>query len=316
MNLSGHKALEDFTRSFSRRRFIAKTVAGSCAAAVAPELLLRAGAAISSPIVVFSKVYQELKLSFDEAAALTAEIGLEGVDCPVRPAGEVSPERAREDLPRYVESLSKARLSMPLVTTSITSATTAHAEPVLLAARNAGARFYRLGFIEKKNDTPLAAQLSEIKANLKELAALNARIGIAGMLQNHSPSGHAYIGGDLSELYELVKDFNPAQIGVAFDIGHALVVHGDGWRQHFEKLKAHLNVAYIKDVKKDGRWVRFGEGELAPSGYFKLLKDMNYAAPISLHIEFDWSNKGKDKTRAALAAALKQSAAELRKWLA
>jgi sugar phosphate isomerase/epimerase len=136
------------------------------------------------------------------------------------------------------------------------------------------------------------------------------------MLQNHSPSGHAYIGGDLSELYELVKDFDPSQIGVAFDIGHALVVHGDGWREHFEQLKTHLRVAYIKDVKREGRWVRFGEGELGHTGYFKLLREMNYSAPISLHIEFDWSNKGKEKTRAVLAEALKESAAELRKWLA
>ena len=94
--------------------------------------------------------------------------------------------------------------------------------------------------------------MREIKAQLKDLAALNKQIGIGAIFQNHSPAGRSYVGGDLSELYDIVKDFDPAQIGVAFDIGHALVVHGDDWRRHFEKLKSHLKVAYVKDVTRGG----------------------------------------------------------------
>ncbi len=301
-----------------RREFIAKSIRASSAAALASGFSFRAGAEdkTSIPIVVFSKVYQTLKLSFEDAAALTAEVGLDGVDCPVRPGGEVLPERATEDLPRYVEALRKHDLQMPLVTTAITDAISPHTEEVLIAAKKAGARFYRFGFIDRKSDVPLAKQLSEIKVKLKDLAALNKKIGIGGMLQNHSPSVRPYIGGDLTELYELVKDFDPAQIGVAFDIGHALVVHGEGWREHFEKLKSHLKVAYVKDVMREGRWVRFGEGELGRTGYFRLLKQMNYSAPISLHIEFDWADKGKTATRAALVDALKHSLKILKQWLA
>ena len=116
-------------------------------------------------------------------------------------------------------------------------------------------------------------------------------------------------------MYDIVKDFDPAQIGVAFDIGHALVVHGDDWRRHFEKLKSHLKVAYVKDVTRGGRWVPFGQGDIASTGYFKLLKQMGYRAPVSLHIEFDWSDGGKSKTRAALLEALQGSARVLRRWL-
>ena len=43
------------------------------------------------PLTVFSKVYQELKLSFEQAAALTADGGLDGIDCPVRGGGEIPP---------------------------------------------------------------------------------------------------------------------------------------------------------------------------------------------------------------------------------
>ena len=53
------------------------------------------------------------------------------------------------------------------------------------------------------------------------------------MFQNHSPNApntKGPVGGDLNELYDLVKDFDPNQIGVAFDLGHAIIVHGDEWR--------------------------------------------------------------------------------------
>jgi len=59
----------------SRRDFIARTVAASSTVALCggSALPVLADGTPASPIVVFSKVYQELKLSFDDAAAVTAE---------------------------------------------------------------------------------------------------------------------------------------------------------------------------------------------------------------------------------------------------
>jgi len=78
----------------------------------------------------------------------------------------------------------------------------------------------------------------------------------------------------------------------------------------------HIKVVYVKDVTRDGHWVPFGEGAIGQLGYFKLLRQMDYRAPISLHIEFDWAGQGKAKTRAALVKALGESAQVLRQWLA
>jgi len=136
------------------------------------------------------------------------------------------------------------------------------------------------------------------------------------LLQNHSPSGNTvYLGGDLSELEQAVDGFDPEQIGVAFDIGHALVVHGDKWREYFEALRPHFKIAYVKDVKRTGSWVPFGQGDIAGTGYFKLLREMNYIAPISLHIEFEWQEPGKPKSRERLAQVLRESGQTLRGWL-
>ncbi len=302
----------------SRRDFIAKTLAASSTAALCGSSALPALAeAKSAPaIVVFSKVYQALKLNFDEAAAVTAEAGIEAIDCPVRPGGEILPEHVTAELPQYAEALRKRGLQLPLLTTAITSVSSPHTEDILRAAKKLGVQFYRIGFIPEERDAPPGKQVREIRAQFKDLAALNKEIGIGALMQNHSPAGRSYVGGDLSEMYDIVKDFDPAQIGVAFDIGHALVVHGDDWRRHFERLKSHFKVAYVKDVTRGGRWVPFGQGDIAATGYFKLLKQMGYRAPISLHIEFDWSDGGKSRTRPALLKAVQESARVLRGWLA
>jgi sugar phosphate isomerase/epimerase len=301
----------------TRREFITRTLTASSTTALCggSALPLLAVAASMPSIVVFSKVYQELKLNFEEAAAITAEAGLDGVDPPLRPGGEILPENATRDLPLYVDPLRKRGLQMPLLTTAITGISSPYTEDILRTAKKLGVQYYRLGFINTDPKAPPGQQVREIRAQLKDLAALNKQIGIGAIFQNHSPSGRSYVGGDLSELYDIVKDFDPAQIGVAFDIGHALVVHGDNWRQHFEKLKSHLKVAYVKDVKRSGRWVPFGEGDIAATGYFSLLRQMGYQAPVSMHIEYDWNAGGKALTRAALLQALQKSARVLRDWL-
>jgi sugar phosphate isomerase/epimerase len=300
----------------SRRDFIARTVVATTTTALGGGRLGFSAEQWPPSILVFSKVYQELELGFEAAAALTAEAGLNGIDCTVRPGGEILPEHAARELPQYAAALSKRGLQVPLLTTAILSVSSPHAEEILRTAKQVGVQYYRLGFANTQTDAPPGKQVREIRAQLKDLAALNKGIGIGAIFQNHSPSGRSYVGGDLSELYDIVKDFDPAQIGVAFDIGHALVVHGDDWRRHFEKLKSHLKVAYVKDVTRGGRWVPFGQGDIASTGYFKLLKQLGYRAPVSMHIEFDWADGGKSKTRPALLKALQESAQALRRWLA
>jgi sugar phosphate isomerase/epimerase len=304
-------------RALTRRSFIGRTALSATAIAASPYAISSALAAekLSPPIVVFSKVYQTLSLNFDDAAAVTAEAGLDGVDPPLRPGGEVLPERATEDLPRYVDAMRKRKLQLPLLTTAIVSTSSPHTEDILRTAKKLGVQYYRVGFVDREGDSK--KQVSEFKAQLKDLAAMNKVIGIGALVQNHSPAGHGnYLGGNLNDMREIVSDFNPAQVGVAFDIGHAIIVHKEEWRPRFEALKSHVKVAYVKDAKMAGRWVPFGEGDVGHLGYFKLLRQMGYNAPISMHIEFDWTEKGKVKNRETLVKSLKESAGVLRKWLA
>jgi sugar phosphate isomerase/epimerase len=298
----------------SRRDFLARNILASSAVLAGMEPWLSRGEQKwPVPVVLFSKVYQILRLSFEEAAEVTAEAGLDGVDPPVRAGGEILPEHAAEELPRYAQRLRQRGLQLPFVTTDITSVSSPHAEQVLRTAKELGVGSYRLGFFQRRKDVPLRQQLVEIQAQLKDLAALNKELGLGAVFQNHS--GETTLGGDLGDLQAIVRGFDPAQIGVAFDIGHALVAHGKDWRVRFEALKSHIKVAYVKDVTWAGRWVRFGQGALGELGYYSLLKAMNYQVPIELHIEFDWGESGKSQDRPGLVKALKDSAQVMRRWL-
>jgi sugar phosphate isomerase/epimerase len=303
----------------SRRGFISRfSLAASAAALTAGALPRCFGAGFDSlPVVVFSKIFQELKLGFEEVAADTAAAGLDGIDCPVRPGGEIPPERAADQLPRYAGILAKHKLRLALLTTAITSPSSPRAEEILRTARKLGVRYYRLGFQEHRAGAPFERQLGEIRAQLKDLAAMNREIGVCAVFQNHSSTGKiTSVGGDLNELCQIVEGFDPAEVGVAFDLGHAILVHGDGWRPFFDRLKRHLCIAYVKDAKPKEGWVPFGRGDFARAGYFEQLKRLGYKNPFSLHIEFDWTSGGREKNRTALIRALRESTLVLRRWLA
>ncbi len=324
----------------SRRSFLESTGRTACVGATGALLGGRGFAADGAnlaipPVAIFSKLFQELKLNFERSAEVTAEAGLDGIDCAVRAGGEIEPERAADDMPRYADALAKHGAKMLLLTTGILGVDSPNCREILATAKKLGIRYYRLGFWRKPADAAAAERyLSEIKARLKDLAALNRELGVCALFENHSAPGtkvggtqpeasarnpspgsksSGMAGGDLGELYEIVKDFDPDQIAVAFDLGHAIIMHGDEWQAHFERLKSHIKVAYIKDVGRTSRFVPFGQGEFAKTDFFTLLKRMNYRAPISMHIEYNWAADG-EKTRAAMVEMLKSNRRVMGQW--
>ena len=252
------------------------------------------------PVAVFGKIFQELKLDFAQSAQTAAEAGLDGVDCAVRPKGEIFPEQATEQLPRYADALAKHKLRLLLLTTDIHGVDTPHVREILNAGKKLGVSDYRIGNWLHKPEVPAKKLCDEIRARLKELAAMNGELGVCALVQNHSSwagEGRGPAGGDLDELYDLVKDFDPQRIAVAFDLGHAIITHGDAWRPRFEKLKPHIRVVYVKDVRRPSQFVPFGQGEFARSGFFPMLAKMNYSAPLSLHVEYEWAPGGRRRAR-------------------
>lgn len=298
----------------SRRHFLAQVSLGAAAAVIGrcAEPPTRAAEPEFPPVAVFSKICQELHLDFDATAEVAAQAGLDGIDCPVRPGGQVLPARVADDLPRFAQALERHRVRMLLLTTAIKGTNSPAAETILRTARALGVKYYRLGYWNYRAGTSPQKVLDEARAQLKDLAAMNKELGTCALLQNHA--GTDLVGAKVRDFWELANGFSPDEVAIAFDIGHALHELPQTWQEEFDRLKSHCRVAYVKDWKTGVGFVPFGEGEIAASGFFKRFKTVQVGAPLSLHTEYDWTDGGRNKTPAGLAAALRRDMRVTQEW--
>lgn len=271
----------------SRREFLAG-LAGLGAATVLTPSVMAAEAAPKRPLIVFSKAFQEL--NYEDTADLVAEIGWDGIECPLRRGGQILPERVDEDLPRMVEALKKRGKAIYIATTDIREATP-QAEKVLRACAKHRIHLYRMAYWRYEPKRSIPEQLNEIKPRLKDLVAMNKELGVCAGYQNHSGPG-GYVGAPVWDLHELFKDLPAEQIGVFFDIGHATVEGGYAWQTHARLLEPRFKSVYVKDFawQKAGngwtsKWCPLGQGMISRE-FFRQLSQSAFAGPIAHHLEF------------------------------
>ncbi len=300
----------------TRRRFVIRTSAAAAVSLAAPASILADKSKNSAdrwPILGFSKPFQDL--SFDDAADVAAEVGWDGIECPVRPKGQIEPERAADELPKLVEALRKRGLEIGVMTTRIKSVDGPHTEALLRLAAKLGIRRYRTDYWKYDRSRPIPEQLAEIRAQLRDLAALNREIGIQGCYQNHS--GRGYVGAPVWDLHELIKDLDPRHMGMCFDIGHATAEGGYAWESHAQLMLPRAGAMYVKDfvwqkTEKKGwkaEWVQLGRG-MVNKAFFRMLKKSTFAGPISQHHEYD-HGEGREMIR-----RMREDLAVLKGWLA
>ena len=96
----------------------------------------------------------------------------------------------------------------------------------------------------------------------------------------------------------MLKDIDPGEVGVAFDIRHATATGGESWQVLWNVVQPHLQMVYVKDFhwkrrsnSKTGAVekrqtmenVALGQGQVHPS-FFPLLARVG--VPISVHVEY------------------------------
>lgn len=296
----------------TRRDFLGHAAAGIVAACARPALSQEAKNAWK--VGGFTKILQDL--SYDETARAAAEIGWDGIECPVRAKGQVLPDRVEEDLPRMAEALRSKGLELLVLATDIRAADEPTTEKVLRAAARAGVRLYRLGPMHYQPGVPIPRQLDAFRAKLKALAALNGELGVTGLLQNHS--GNGYVGAGMWDIHELIRDLDPRQMGVHFDIGHATLESGLSWPTAFALLQERVAAVIVKDfywthVPGEGGkpvWCPIGQGTVQPK-FFGMLRSSGFRGPITLQFEYPMPGG----TPEARLRALKDDHRKLREWL-
>src|SRR3954464_11328938 len=90
--------------SITRRQFIATTAAASMAAVASPEAFA-APKKVRYKIIGFIKPFQAS--GNEQIADAVAQIGWDGIECPVRANGRITIDNAADELPKLVSELKK-----------------------------------------------------------------------------------------------------------------------------------------------------------------------------------------------------------------
>ena len=250
-------------------------------AAVGAPRALAAKTVKRFPVVLFEKPLQGMPVV--EMARALAGIGFDGVEATVRRGGRIVPERAAEELPGYVAALAAEAMSVFVMATDIRRVDQPHAEATLRAAAHAGVKVYRLGGENYDLTKPVLPQLATLRGRWLELAALNRELGLTAVYQNHAGSRH--VGASVWDLHRVLEGISPRDIGVAFDIRHAMIEGVSSWPIDFELIRPWIKAVYVKDFVFEGarpRNVPMGTGVVG-TAFYRRLKASNLSVPVSLH---------------------------------
>ncbi len=295
--------------AMSRRQFISTVAAASITAAIPNVGAQQTGKRFK--VIGFIKPFQSL--GNEETADAVAQIGWDGIECPVRANGRITAENAEDELPKLVEALKKRGKDVTIITTDILSAKQAEAEPLLRLATKLGIKKYRVGFFTYTETKSIPQQVKENTEALRDLAALNKEIGITGGIQNHSGADH--FGAPVWDIWTAIKDLDPKYLGNYFDIGHATKEGGSSWPIEARLMEPYLMTVSVKDFVWEKtakgtvpKWVPLGEGFIE-SKFFAWLKKTKFDGPISHHVEY------KTPTGKAMIDEIARDAKTLRQWL-
>lgn len=266
-------------------------------------------------VYIFSKHLQFL--NYRELAEAAAEMGFDGIDLSVRPNGHVIPERVEEDLPRAANEMKKAGLKPALMTTAVNEADNATDKKLLTTAAKLGFTHYRMNWYSYPENKTMPEALREYSKKISGLAELNNQLGITGCYQNHAG---LTIGSVIWEIYEMLKDADHKNMGVQYDIRHAMVEGAQSWENGLKLVTPMIKAITLKDYRwkqQDGKWqvedVPVGEGMVNFDHYFKILKQHNISVPVTLHIEYDLG--GAEKGNKTITIDKKQVFAAMKKDL-
>jgi sugar phosphate isomerase/epimerase len=255
---------------------------------------------------LFSKHLPEL--GWSDVGRATKEAGFDGVDLTVRPGGHVAPERAAADLPRAIDAIRAQGVTVPMITTDLTSANALHARPLLEAAARSGVAFFKTGYWRYSALPDVRRQVEAAGAALEGLAALARDCGIELGFHNHA----AYIGAAIWDIAPAMDRLDRRWAGYYFDPRHAVAEGGGGaWKAATRLAAERLKMVAVKDclwVKDEKGWhidnCPLGQGLVDWAFVGEVLRQAAFSGPISLHLEY----KIPPGTKHTLEAAIRDLA--------
>ncbi|MCD6519660.1 MAG: sugar phosphate isomerase/epimerase [Anaerolineae bacterium] len=253
--------------------------------------------------VMFTKHLQEF--SIEQTAEIIRELGLDGLDLTVRPGGHIEPSEARELLPQAFRTVQSKGLSIPLLTTAITSAEDPYAETIFQLAAEGGVRFIKLGYWRYRGFGHIRQQIEEIKFLLDGLEKLARKYKVTAALHTHSGDFMTASGPVVAEL---LHGRDPNELAAYVDPRH-LVAEGSlaGWKISLDLLSPWVKLIAVKDMF----WLPFPDEALGKMRWgtkncplnvgavpwpevFACLQQIGFDGLVSIHSEYQgpgsWRN--------------------------
>lgn len=258
--------------------------------------------------------------AYPDLARMLRQLGVAGPDLTVRNGGLVLPERVTHDIPAVARALTGQGLTIPMITTNVTSADDALTRPLLTAARQAGVRYYKLGYYPYKDLALWEQTIAATRRQMQGLAKLNRELGIRAGLHNHA--GHS-VGGASWDGWEVLQGVDAQDVGVFFDPSHATIEGGKvGWNLALRRASSRIFMVAVKDFIWEKsvkgwttRWVPLGQGMVQWPEFFQILKTVPFPGPLSLHIEYDPGGKTQSERYDKALHAAEQDLSFLRSQL-
>lgn len=294
-----------------RRQFLERSALALASSAALPVQAAETKSDAARPRSVFTKTLEAL--SADELGAKLAAIDVKAIEAPIRAGGHIAPRAVSEKLPAFVEGLKKHGVEIAILTSDVAQADKA-SESLLRSAASLGISRYRLTHYRYDLKKPVAPQLADIRAKLKDLAAMNRELGVQGQYQNHR--GNNYVGGPIWDMVSALEGIDPADLGLAFDFAHATVEGANTWELNLRRAAPHIAAVYFKDYRLNGRqWdaCPLGDGIVSPKSGALVRELLSAGTPVSLHVEYI-GGTGAERAEKTFEA-MKKDLATLEKWL-
>ena len=277
-------------------------------------------APLAERICLFTDHLDDHGYTYGEVATMLRQLKVTGPDLTVRGGGLVPPDRVTEELPKAAAAFKEQGLSIPMLTTSLTSAVDATAKPTFAAMQALGIRYYKLGYYHYHDLAQWEADLAKHRRDLASLLDLGREHGVHAGFHNHAGG----LGGAVWDAWELLKPLDAGSLGFYFDPGHASIEGAkQAWKLNLQRIAPRLSMVAIKDYvwekSSNGwrtRWCPLGEGMVNWPEFFGLLKTLSFPGPISLHIEYDPGGSTRPERIDNSLAAAARDLAFLRKHLA
>jgi len=249
-------------------------------------------------VIFFTKFLKGL--SPEEIGAVAKKLKFDGLDLAIRQGQCVNPANVKEALPKAMATWKQMGLSVPMVTleTSWVDPKKPELQAVYEACGEAGIPYIKLGYWSWKPGQRYWAGVKAIREDLSKFRELGEKHKICSLVHTHS---HACYGSNASGAMHLVRGFDPRYVGIYLDPAH-LAVGGEYLPMALDMVRDHLKMIGVKNARHvlatgaEGprwkvEWCPLSEGLVYWSEALRLLKDLGYDGPLSVHGEYSASEQ-------------------------